>query len=174
MSKVLVVIDMQNDFIDGMLGTSEAIAIVPGVVRRIAEFEGSIYFTKDTHSTNYLETQEGSNLPVQHCIKGTDGWRLNSGVEKVCLDRQAKGVEKDTFGSKHLPEFILQDLGEAPEEIVLVGVCTDICVISNAIVLKAFFPDTVITVDSSLCAGTSVESHENALQAMRVCQVNVV
>ncbi len=170
---ILIVVDMQNDFIDGSLGTSEAISIVPGVIKRIAEFDGAVYCTKDTHSPSYLKTLEGSNLPIQHCIKGTDGWRLNSGVEKACLDKQAKAVEKDTFGAKNLPAIIAEDYPDGVDEIEVIGLCTDVCVISNAMILKAFFSNVPITVDGALCAGVTVEGHETALEAMRGCQINV-
>ncbi len=173
MNKVLVVVDMQNDFIDGSLGTKEAMAIVPGVVHRIAEFDGQVIFTKDTHSVNYLSTLEGVNLPVQHCIKGTDGWRLNSSVEKVCLDKRALGVEKDTFGAKELPR-VISECCPGVGSIELVGLCTDICVISNAMLLKAFFPNADVSVNSSLCAGVTPERHETALEAMRNCQINII
>jgi len=174
MTKILVVVDMQNDFIDGALGTKEAIAIVPQAIDKIQNFDGDIYFTKDTHSQNYMKTSEGRNLPVQHCIKGTDGWRLHPMIEKLCIDKQATGVEKVTFGSSSLPELLKKRYPDGIDKIVLIGLCTDICVISNALLLKAFFPETLIEVDSSCCAGVSPKSHETALEAMKMCQVAVV
>ncbi len=173
MNRVLIVVDMQNDFIDGSLGTKEAMSIVPGVVRRIAEFDGPVIFTKDTHDANYLSTLEGVNLPVQHCVKGTDGWRLNSSVEKVCLDRRAVGVEKDTFGAKELPRAIEENC-PGVKQIELVGLCTDICVISNAMLLKAFFPNADVSVNSALCAGVTPERHSTALEAMKNCQITIL
>ena len=156
--KLLIVIDMQNDFIDGALGTAEAAAIVPKVIAKIKGFDGTVLATQDTHYENYLTTQEGKNLPVPHCIVNTEGWQ----------------IRKETFGSSRLPERIriLSDQ-EAIESITLVGLCTDICVISNAMVLKAFFPEIPIHVDASCCAGVTRESHLRALEAMKVCQMIV-
>ena len=171
MTRILVVIDMQNDFIDGALGTREAIGIVPAAVRKIQNFEGPIFFTKDTHSQNYMTTAEGRNLPVQHCIKGTDGWRLHPMIEKVCIDRNACGVEKITFGSVMLPEMLKERYPDGMDELELIGLCTDICIISNALLLKSFFPETTIRVDSSCCAGVTPESHNTALEAMKMCQI---
>ena len=171
MTKILVVVDMQNDFIDGALGTKEAIAIVPAVVKKIQNFQGPVYYTRDTHSQNYMKTAEGRNLPVQHCIKGTDGWRLHPLIEKVCIDKQAYGVEKITFGSVLLPEMLREMYPEGVDELEMVGLCTDICIISNALLLKSFFPETTIRVDSACCAGVTPESHQTALDAMKMCQI---
>ena len=166
--KVLIVVDMQNDFIDGALGTKEAVDIVPKVVKKIKEFDGLVLATRDTHYENYLSTQEGQKLPVPHCIKDTEGWQicdeLQPYVETV--------VDKVTFGSVELPH-LLKDYGESIDEIVLCGLCTDICVISNAMILKAAFPETKIVVDAKCSAGVTVESHNTALDAMRAVQIEI-
>ena len=172
MQKLLVVVDMQNDFIDGALGTKEAIAIVPNVKARIENFEGTVLFTRDTHFENYMDTQEGNNLPVPHCIKETKGWEIRSELEAL---RTTEAIDKLTFGSSELPEVIAKLNKENPiEEITFVGLCTDICVISNVMVTKAFFPEIPVIVDATCCAGVTPESHNNALEAMKVCQVQVV
>lgn len=173
MKKLLLVIDMQNDFIDGALGTPEAVAIVPGVIKKINEFEGDVLYTRDTHFDNYMETQEGKNLPVPHCIKGSHGWQLSEAVQAACDAKGAKGIDKLTFGSKELPELLKETYPESLTSMELIGLCTDICVISNALLLKAHFPETVISVDSSCCAGVTPKSHENALEAMKMCQILV-
>lgn len=170
MKKLLIVVDMQKDFIDGSLGTKEALAIVPNVKKKIEEYlakEDDVLFTLDTHEDNYLETQEGKNLPVVHCIRGTDGWELNDALKEF----QGQRFEKNTFGSADLAEFIKD---KEYELIELIGLCTDICVISNALLIKAFLPETPIRVDASCCAGVTPESHENALNAMKVCQIEVI
>ena len=171
--RVLVVVDMQNDFITGSLGTEEAQAIVDRVVEKIREFPGEVYFTQDTHLENYLETQEGKNLPVKHCIKGTWGWQLEPRVEAV---RASTPIEKPTFGSKGLADVLrARNTYDGPlEEIQLVGLCTDICVISNALLLKANLPEVPMTVDASCCAGVTPESHNRALGAMEACQVQIL
>lgn len=171
MTKVLVVVDMQNDFIDGSLGTKEAIAILPAVLAKIKNYDGEIFYTKDTHKQDYLHTNEGKNLPVQHCIKGTDGWRLNADVEKLCIDKRATGVEKTTFGAASLPGILANRFHDGIDEIELVGICTDICVISNALLLKAHFPEAEIKVDASCCAGVTPKSHDNAIEAMEKCHI---
>ena len=172
--KVLVVIDMQHDFVDGALGSDAAKAIVPNVLARIETYEqekNPVLFTRDTHQPDYLETQEGRNLPVPHCIQGTQGWQI---LEQLHSSRHAK-VDKVTFGSSELPQVLEQTYGsDALESIELIGLCTDICVISNAMVLKAFFPEVPIIVDSSCCAGVTPQSHKNALEAMKVCQIQVL
>lgn len=171
MSKYLIVIDMQNDFIDGSLGTKEAMGIVPKVVEKIKTFEGNVIFTQDTHQKQYLSTQEGRKLPVEHCIQGTHGWEIYNQLKPFLLE---KGFCKNTFGSKELAEFLAeQSEKEKIDEIWLVGLCTDICIISNALLLKAFLPETTIKVDASCCAGVTVESHNRALEAMKVCQIEV-
>lgn len=171
-NKVLVVVDLQNDFVSGALGTPEAQAIVPKVVEKIREFPGDVYFTQDTHGEDYLDTQEGRMLPVKHCIRGTWGWQLAEPVEEV---RRSTPLEKDTFGSRGLGDVLrARDRYDGGvEEICLVGLCTDICVISNVLLLKAFLPETKITVDASCCAGVTPESHKRALDAMAACQVEI-
>lgn len=167
MKTLLVVIDMQKDFVSGALGTPEAQAIVSRVADKVRAgiAQGAdIAFTLDTHGSDYLQTQEGKKLPVAHCVKGTDGWRLVEPLDD-CLGER---YEKDTFGSVTLAEAAARG-GYARVE--LVGVCTDICVISNALLLKAYMPQAQIAVDASCCAGTSPESHRRALEAMAVCQV---
>lgn len=171
MRDVLLVVDMQNDFIDGTLGTKEAVSIVPNVKKKIEEFNGIVLFTRDTHFENYLETQEGKNLPVEHCIKGSKGWEIREELEQL---RKTEAIDKVTFGSSELG-MILRKLNEeeAIGSITVIGLCTDICVISNVMIAKAFLPEVPIIVDAKCCAGVSVETHENALSAMEVCQVKV-
>ncbi len=166
--KLLVVVDMQADFIDGSLGSPMAAAIVPHVVQKVKNYDGKVMFTRDTHTENYLSTQEGRKLPVTHCIKDTDGWQ-------ICEELQPYAdtvVDKPTFGSVDLPQAI-RDLNETIDEIELCGLCTDICVISNAMLLKAAFPETPILVDGVCCAGVTEESHRVALQAMKAVQIEV-
>ncbi len=171
MQNILVVVDMQNDFIDGALGTAEAVAIVPKVAKKIRDFAGTVIYTRDTHEENYMETREGRNLPVKHCIRGTEGWQIRKELQKD----GALIVDKPTFGSKILAEKLVE-MNEAEEigSITLIGLCTDICVISNAFVIKAFLPETEITVEADCCAGVTPESHNQALAAMQVCQVKVI
>ena len=169
MSKILVVVDMQNDFIDGALGTPEAVKIVPYVKSLIEGFDGQVYFTRDTHFENYMDTQEGSNLPVPHCVKGTEGWQIRAELDSL---RKTEPVDKLTFGSKELVDVIAGE-GDV-ESITFVGLCTDICVISNAMVVKAFYPEIPLTVDAKGCAGVTPESHSRALEAMKMCQIEVV
>lgn len=172
MRDLLLVVDMQNDFIDGALGTKEAVAIVPNVREKIENFDGTVLFTRDTHEKNYLETQEGKNLPVEHCIRGTKGWEIREELEKL---RTTQAIDKVTFGSKELGDILLRLNEQEPiSHITVIGLCTDICVISNVMIAKAFLPEVPITVDAKCCAGVSVESHLNALEAMKVCQVEVV
>lgn len=166
--KYLIVVDMQNDFIFGSLGSPQAAAIVPHVTDKVASFDGTVIFTRDTHGEDYMQTQEGRKLPVMHCIKDTEGWQICNElmpfVERV--------VDKDTFGSTELPN-ILRASSEPIEEIELCGLCTDICVISNAMLLKAAFPEARIVVDSSCCAGVTEESHHTALNAMKAVQIEI-
>ncbi|MCI8814029.1 MAG: cysteine hydrolase [Lachnospiraceae bacterium] len=169
--KVLVVVDMQNDFIDGALGTAEAQEILPRTVEKVRQFHGKVVFTRDTHEENYLETQEGRKLPVKHCIRDTEGWRIHERLRPYCTEPP---VDKVTFGSVELGQRMLQwNREEKIDSIELVGLCTDICVISNAIILKACLPETEISVDSACCAGVTPESHERALKAMESCQITV-
>ncbi|MCD7885589.1 MAG: cysteine hydrolase [Lachnospiraceae bacterium] len=168
--KVLIVVDMQNDFIDGALGTKEAVSIVGSVREKIDQYVekgDAVIYTRDTHSEAYLQTQEGRNLPVVHCVKGTSGWDISKQVYvEGCMV-----VDKPSFGSLSLPEAVKNC---AVESIELIGLCTDICVISNAMILKAAFPEVPIAVDASCCAGVTPESHENALKAMRMCQIQIL
>lgn len=173
MKKILVVVDMQNDFVDGALGSKEAVAIVPAVVKKISEFDGEIFATYDTHFENYMATAEGKKLPVPHCIKGTDGWLLNPQVRQALEKKQYTPVEKKTFGSCDLPVLIKNAAGEEDFTIELIGLCTDICVVSNALILKANFPEAPIAVDAACCAGVTPEKHEAALETMRSCQIDV-
>ena len=177
MSKVLVIVDMQNDFIDGSLGTKEAQAILPKVVAKAEKFDGEIIATFDTHDKDYLETQEGKLLPVEHCIDKTEGWCAPDVLFNAIADKEewTSTFRKRTFGSVELGEYlrIKNSVSSHIDEIVLVGLCTDICVISNALLLKAFLPEAKITVDATCCAGVTPESHANALAAMKVCQINV-
>lgn len=173
MKKLLLVIDMQNDFIDGSLGTKEAQKILPAVIEKVREFDGDVIFTRDTHFENYMETQEGRRLPVPHCIKGTAGWELAPELERLRAERNAPVFDKLTFGCKELPVYLAESYPEGLESAELIGVCTDICVISNALLLKAFFPELPVSVTASLCAGVTPESHEIALKAMKMCQIEV-
>ncbi len=168
----LVVIDVQNDFVDAALGTKEAQAMLPNLLRKMESFDGTVWMTKDTHFADYLQTQEGKYLPVEHCIKGTKGWELSDAVEELAQKRNAVVYEKPTFGSTQMMEDFkkLYEEGKV-ESIELVGLCTDICVISNALLLKAAMPELPIYVDPSCCAGVTPEKHEAALEVMRSCQI---
>lgn len=171
MKKLLVVVDMQKDFVDGALGTKEAQEIVDNVVNKIKnakECGKDIVFTKDTHYQDYLMTQEGRKLPVAHCIKGTEGWELVDALKE--LSQGYEVLEKPTFGSTALAHLVGKN---QYEEIELIGLCTDICVISNAMLLKAALPEARISVDASCCAGVTVQSHKNALETMKMCQIEV-
>lgn len=174
MKKILIVVDMQKDFVDGALGSPEAQAIVGNVVNKIDKFDGDIIATYDTHPENYMETQEGKNLPVPHCIKGTDGWKLDSRVKSALDKREYKTIEKLTFGSTELVEYIKANYNPQEIEIELIGLCTDICVVSNALLMKASFLETKVSVDASCCAGVTPDSHNAALTTMKMCQVNVI
>lgn len=172
MRKILVVVDMQNDFVDGSLGTKEAVGIVENVVEEIKKYRTEdIFATRDTHPENYLETQEGKHLPVVHCVKNTNGWEINKEVAAVLKD--AKVIDKPTFGSKELAEEITKIAEKEEVEVTLVGLCTDICVVSNALLIKAYLPEISVKVIASCCAGVTPESHEAALTTMKMCQVQV-
>ena len=167
MKKTLIVVDMQNDFISGSLGSKEAQAIVPNVQKKIAEYKArgdEVIFTRDTHFENYLETNEGKHLPVKHCIKGTQGWQIADELGN-CVGCDV--IDKVTFGYDKWNRHYF-------EAIELVGLCTDICVVSNALILKALFPEIEISVDASCCAGVTPESHKAALTTMKMCQINVI
>ena len=164
MQDILVVVDMQNDFIDGALGTKEAVAIVPKVEERIRNFKGTVLFTRDTHESWYLDTQEGKKLPAPHCIRNTEGWQIRNEL-----------IDKETFGSTDLAaELVAMNIDDKIGSITFVGLCTDICVISNALLVKAALPEVPIIVDAACCAGVTPESHENALNAMKMCQIDIV
>ena len=175
--KILVVIDMQKDFIDGALGTPEAQAIVPNVKKKIEEFHNNgdgIVYTMDTHyKYNYFDTLEGKNLPIPHCIANSEGWFI---PDELILDKNPRIIRKETFGSQYLPSNIWVEFmrKEMPESITVIGLCTDICVISNVMILKAHYPNIPIIVDSSCCAGTTPESHTRALEAMKMCDIDII
>lgn len=163
--KTLIVIDMQNDFIDGSLGTAEAVAIVDNVKAKIKEYADrgdQIIFTRDTHQEDYMETNEGKHLPVVHCIEGTDGWQIRDGL----YAEGAEIINKPSFGYTGWNDYSF-------EEVELIGLCTDICVVSNALIIKALFPEIKVSVDSSCCAGVTPESHDAALKTMQMCQIEV-
>lgn len=164
MQDILVVVDMQNDFIDGTLGTKEAVAIVPKVEEKIRNFKGTVLFTRDT--------QEGKKLPVPHCIRNTEGWQIRGELDKL---RKTEPIDKDTFGSTDLAdELVAMNIDDEIGSITFIGLCTDICVISNALLVKAALPEVPIIVDAACCAGVTLESHENALKAMKMCQIDIV
>ena len=172
MRKILIVIDMQNDFIDAALGTKEAVSIVEAVKDKIRSYAPeNVIATMDTHGENYMETQEGKYLPVPHCIKGSEGWKIRSDI--AALLEGAKIYEKPTFGSTALAEDLRELSGKEDIELELVGLCTDICVASNALLLKAFMPEVKISVDAACCAGVTPEKHLAALETMRSCQIQV-
>lgn len=166
MKKTLVVVDMQNDFIDGALGTKEAVAIVPNVKAKIEACRKAgdeIIFTRDTHHDNYLQTNEGRHLPIIHCIEGTEGWEISKELEVG----DATVINKPSFGYTQWSKFNL-------EKVEMVGLCTDICVVSNALAIKAAFPEIDVTVDASCCAGVSPATHDAALATMKCCQIEVI
>ena len=172
MKNYLIVVDMQTDFVDGALGTAEAEAIVPAVRARIEKalaLGERVIFTRDTHPENYLETQEGHNLPVVHCVKGTPGWQIIPELS----DLAEEIIDKPTFGSRTLGERLAAEQEEIGQ-ITLIGLCTDICVISNALLLKAFLPEVPLAVEAACCAGVTPDSHETALASMKTCQIKVI
>lgn len=176
MSKILVVIDMQNDFIDGVLGTKEAVALVPKVAEKIKNYDGRIFLTRDTHDADYLQTFEGKKLPVEHCIESTKGWQINDDImnaanQNGCGDDEV--IDKPMFGSLNLIAALVALVGDA-EEIELCGLCTDICVVVNGILLRTAFPNTKIVVDSSLTEGVTPETKTAALTTMKMCQIDVL
>ncbi len=172
--KLLIVVDMQNDFIAGALGTPEALKIVPYVKQRIQSFDGKVVFTLDTHDDSYLKHEEGKHLPVLHCIKGTWGHQLHQDLLPYAIKTRAKLIEKHTFGSKELIDYLNElNFQEQISSIELLGLCTDICVISNALLIKTYFPDIPISVDASGSAGVTPTSHQNALEAMKMCHIEI-
>ena len=174
MKKVLVVVDMQKDFINGVLGTKEAEGIVDYVVSKIKDFDGEIIATMDTHGQNYLETAEGKKLPAPHCIKMTHGWLLNEKVFDALSGKNYKIIEKKTFGAKKLVKELHRKKYKEAMEIEFVGLCTDICVVSNVLLAKAYFPEAKISVDVKGCAGVTPQSHQAALETMKMCQIDVM
>ncbi|MFR5887992.1 MAG: cysteine hydrolase family protein [Oscillospiraceae bacterium] len=172
--KCLVVIDVQNDFVSGSLGTPEAQAMLPRLEEKLRGFEGCVWMTLDTHGADYMDTQEGKHLPVPHCVRETEGWQLAGELGKLAESLGAGIVEKPTFGSEELVASLkaLYEAGEL-ESIELVGLCTDICVVSNALMLKAAMPELPMSVDSACCAGVTPQKHEAALEVMRSCQIAV-
>ena len=174
MRKVLIVVDMQRDFVDGSLGSPEAQAIVPNVVNKIKEYPcEDVYFTLDTHANGYLDTLEGKYLPVKHCIRATEGWQLIPEI-KIYDTIARNHVEKHTFGNEMWYEKFGYQNGGKEIEFELCGLCTDICVVSNALALRMFYPDAKITVDASCCAGVTPEKHKAALEVMKSCQIEVI
>ena len=172
MHDILIVVDMQNDFINGALGTNEAVKILPKVKNLIQNFSGKVFYTRDTHYDNYLETKEGKNLPVTHCVKNTYGWQITSEFDGLKCDAI---IDKPTFGSLELVNLLLKENDvEAINSVTLCGLCTDICVISNAMLIKSALLDSEIVVDSNCSAGVTIESHLNALNAMKSCQIKIV
>lgn len=165
--KYLIVVDMQVDFTTGSLGSTHAVAIIPNVVKKVKNFPGQVIFTRDTHDTNYLQTQEGRKLPVEHCIRNSPGWQICDELQPYV----SVVVDKETFGSMDLPKRLVSS--QEIESIELCGLCTDICVISNAMILKAAFPQVPVSVDGSCCAGVTMQSHQTALEAMRAVQIEV-
>ena len=173
MKKILVVVDMQNDFINGSLGSDEAQNVVDAVSEKIKEYDvKNIYVTRDTHTEDYLNTNEGRHLPVIHCIKNSKGWQLNEKIETAT--EGAIVIDKTTFASVELADLLKAENNKEALEIELVGLCTDICVISNALLLKTFMPEVSIKVDSSCCAGVTPDSHKMALETMKMCQIAVI
>ena len=177
MQKILIVVDMQNDFIDGALGTKEAVTIVPKVEEKIRNFKGTVLFTRDTHETWYLDTQEGKKLPVPHCIRDTEGWQIIPEINPEGLSCNLNiAMDKKSFGTLDWENegWLDQNRRQHGYDIEIIGVCTDICVVSNALILKAAFPENKITVDASCCAGSTPEKHKAALEVMKSCQIEVI
>ena len=166
MNKILIVVDMQNDFVSGSLGTAEARDIVTKVRAKLDSFDGDVIFTRDTHNEDYLKTNEGKHLPVEHCIKGSWGWEIIDELKPYVN----KVIDKPTFGSTELVEYLKTKNYDSFE---LCGLCTDICVVSNALLIKANFYEVEVSVDSACCAGVTVNSHNSALETMKMCQIEV-
>jgi nicotinamidase/pyrazinamidase len=174
---ILIIIDMQNDFIDGALGTKDAQDVIEPFVEKIHSFDGKIILTQDTHDENYLSTQEGRLLPVEHCIEGTEGWKINERILDAVMQKGKDYTvfKKGTFGSLSLAEYLKQlSESESIDSIELAGVCTDICVVSNALLIKAMLPEVPVSVDAKCCAGVTPEAHEAALVTMKSCQIDIV
>lgn len=172
--RYLIVIDMQNDFVTGSLGSKEAEKIVQNVLGKVNDFKGKIYFTQDTHDEEYMSTQEGRCLPVKHCIYGTEGWELIDELKQLKEEKQLKAFKKNTFGSVELAETLRRENEEnGIKSVELIGLCTDICVVSNALLIKAFLPEIPVYVDATCCAGVTPESHMASLKTMESCQINI-
>ena len=173
MKQILIAVDLQKDFVDGALGTAEAAAMLPRAARKLRDHAGPLFVTMDTHGPDYLQTREGRFLPVEHCIRGTAGWQLHPVIAQALEGKAYTLVEKPTFGAVNLPELVRQAAGEEDFTVELLGLCTDICVVSNALLLKAHFPEADISVDSGCCAGVTPQSHQAALETMRMCQITI-
>lgn len=172
--KYLIVVDMQKDFVTGVLGTAEAQRILPAVTAKVQDFDGRVIFTRDTHQDNYMETQEGKYLPVPHCIQGSEGWQLMEPLEEIRAAQNLPVYDKVTFGCPELARDLVRTNEQEPiTSIELIGVCTDICVVSNALVIKAHLPEVPVYVDPACCAGVTPEAHEAALNTMRSCQIQI-
>ncbi len=174
MERILIVVDMQNDFVDGVLGTREAAAAAERMASKIKDFNGRIIATLDTHGQNYLETAEGKKLPVPHCIKMTEGWQLNEKILKALSGKNYKTIEKESFACLALVDEIARIWESGGAEVELAGLCTDICVVSNALLLKAHFPEMHICVDAGCCAGVTPKTHQAALETMKMCQIDII
>lgn len=172
--KILVIVDMQNDFVEGSLGTKEAMEATDHAVKKLKDFEGIVYVTLDTHYQNYLQTAEGRKLPVVHCVRKSYGWRLHEKILNALMGRKYNLIEKETFGSTGLVDEIAEWKSRGEIEIELIGLCTDICVITNALLLKTSFPEVKISVDASCCAGVTPELHRAALKVMDSCQIDII
>ena len=169
MKKTLIVVDMQNDFISGSLGSAHAAAIVPNVVKKVSSFDGTVIYTRDTHGADYMHTQEGEKLPVVHCTKDTPGWEICDELKPYVQTV----VDKPTFGSVELPALVKKATAGEDFAVELIGLCTDICVVSNTLLLKAYYPEVSISVDASCCAGVTPDTHRAALTTMGMCQIEV-
>lgn len=174
MKKFLVVVDIQKDFVDGALGTKEAVSMIPAAAEKIRGFEGDIFVMFDTHFEDYLETAEGRKLPVTHCIKGSEGWQLDKHIAAALEGKRYTAVEKLGFGSTELPAMIAKAAGGDKISIEIIGLCTDICVISDALILRAYFREADISLHAACCAGVTPENHEAALKVMQSCQIDIV
>ena len=174
MKQILIAVDLQTDFIDGALGTAEAVAIVNAAAEKIRTWDGEIIATLDTHHENYMDTAEGKKLPVPHCIKGTPGWRLNPVIAEALEGKSVRFIEKPTFGAIKLPGLIKKAADGDDFAVTLIGLCTDICVVSNALLVKAHFPEAPVSVAAACCAGVTPAAHEAALNTMRSCQIDIL
>ena len=173
MKKILIAVDLQNDFVSGALGTAEAEAIVPRAAEKIRRHEGPVLVTMDTHGEDYLSTAEGKKLPVVHCVRGTPGWELDERIREALAGKDAVILEKPTFGSTGLPEAVIRAAAGEDFTLEIFGLCTDICVVSNALLLKAFFPETPVALDAAASAGVTPALHEAAVRTMRSCQIDI-